>query len=369
MATLAPMTDSPRLTAPYRIDVSRGHMSSRVSSEWFSRPDDEKYLSLTSLYDAVRSRAVRATTRIVESRSIRVEAKSDNPERLMLMAPGDDRPLVPTNWSFGQVASLVGAPASYLRQLPAALAGINLQHGLINHRGEQVKLLQTENGRTELQAATGSEYGRIFDWELVQAVMAFASDGVGDTRWKVPGTIDWGSMTYNPYVDITRETTTLYASDRDIFLFLVDDTHPSRRASCLTAIPTSIFAASTPGTARLARRPLGSRPFTYAAYAPTAVCGASKISRRSISATRNSPPPVLPIMPHLRLSISQTLRHRISSPASRPPASGSSRARTRTANPSCANAAFRRPRRQRSSRPCWLKKAVRLNPSMISSRV
>lgn len=33
-------------------------------------------------------------------------------------------------------------------------------------------------------------------------------------------------MTHNPYVDVTKDTTTLYASDRDIFLFLVDDTHP-----------------------------------------------------------------------------------------------------------------------------------------------
>jgi hypothetical protein len=105
----------------------------------------------------------------------------------MLMAPGDERPLAPTNWSFGQMASLVGAPASYLRQLPAALAGINLQHGLITHRGEQVKLLQTDNGRTELRAATGPDYGRIWDHELVQAIMAFAGDGVGDTRWKVLG--------------------------------------------------------------------------------------------------------------------------------------------------------------------------------------
>ncbi len=31
---------------------------------------------------------------------------------------------------------------------------------------------------------------------------------------------------HNPYVDVTAETTTLYASDRDVFLFLVDDTHP-----------------------------------------------------------------------------------------------------------------------------------------------
>jgi hypothetical protein len=261
MATLAPMNDSPRVSAPYRIDVSRGHMSSRVSSEWFSRPDDEKYLSLTSLYDAVRTRADRATTRIVESRSIRVEAKSDNPERLMLMAPGDDRPLVPTNWSFGQMASLVGAPASYLRQLPAALAGINLQHGLINHRGEQVKLLQTENGRTELRAATGSEYGRIFDWELVQAVMAFAGDGVGDTRWKVPGTIDWGSMTYNPYVDITRETTTLYASDRDIFLFLVDDTHPIEAGKLPNGDPDLYFRGFYAWNSEVGSKTLGIATF------------------------------------------------------------------------------------------------------------
>lgn len=226
MASRAPANTAPSAQQPWTIDVSRGQSSSRVSSEWFSRPDDEKFLSLRDLYASVRSRAAHASTRIVESRAVRVEARSDNAERLMLYAPGDDRPIAPTNWSFGQVASLVGAPASYLRNLPAALAGINLQHGLLTHRGEQVKLLQTENGRTELRAATGPDYGRIWDHELVSAVMNFAGDGTGDTRWKVPGTIDWGSMRYNPNVDINKETTTLYASDRDVFLFLVDDRNP-----------------------------------------------------------------------------------------------------------------------------------------------
>ncbi len=110
--------------------------------------------------------------------------------------------------------------------MPAALAGINLQHGLIAHRAEQVKLYQAHDGRTELRAATGPDYGRIFDHELVSAVMKIAGDGVGETRWKVPGVLDWSSMYYNPYVDVSRDTTTLYASDRDVFLFLVDDTHP-----------------------------------------------------------------------------------------------------------------------------------------------
>jgi hypothetical protein len=62
----------------------------------------------------------------VESAAIRVEAGRDNAERLTLMLPGSDTPIVPTHWSFGQLASLVGAPAAYLRQLPAPLAGINL---------------------------------------------------------------------------------------------------------------------------------------------------------------------------------------------------------------------------------------------------
>ena len=29
----------------YKVDVSRGERVGRVSSEWFSRPDDERFLS------------------------------------------------------------------------------------------------------------------------------------------------------------------------------------------------------------------------------------------------------------------------------------------------------------------------------------
>jgi len=73
---------------------------------------------------------------------------------------------------------------------------------------------------------TGPDYGRIYDHELVEAVQKIAGNGTGDTRWKVPGVLDWSTGVYNPRVDITRDTTTLYASDRDVFLFLVDDLNP-----------------------------------------------------------------------------------------------------------------------------------------------
>lgn len=210
----------------FKVDISRGARIGRVSSEWFSRPDDERFLSLTDLYDTVRSRAERAHARTIESAAIRVEATRDNAERLELLVPGQRQPIAPTHWSYGQLCSLVGAPATYMRQLPAPLAAINLQHGLLNHRAELVKTLEMDNGRLELRAVTGPEYGRIWDHELVSAVMKIAGNGTGDTMWKVPGQIDWATMAHNPFVDITKDTTTLYASDRDVFLFLVDDTHP-----------------------------------------------------------------------------------------------------------------------------------------------
>jgi hypothetical protein len=217
---------SPDRRGGYKVDVGSGQKVSRVSSEWFSRPADERYLSLDRLMAAVKGRAERSRTRTVESAAVRVEANRDDAERLDLMLPGADRPVAPTHWSFGQLAALVGAPAAYLRQLPAPLAGINLQYGLTNHRAEQVKTLETDDGRLELRAVTGPDYGRIYDFELVAAVQRIAGNGTGDTRWKVPGVLDWSTGVYNPMVDITADTTTLYASDRDVFLFLVDDLNP-----------------------------------------------------------------------------------------------------------------------------------------------
>ena len=219
--------DAPRSSSGgYKVDVSRGERVGRVSSEWFSRPDDERFLSLGELARAVRDRAERSRTRVVEPALIHIEASRSDPERLSLILPGADAPVAPTHWSFGQLANQVGAPAAYLRQLPAALAGINLQYGLTQNRAEQVKTLETDDGRVELRAVTGPDYGRIYDHELVEAVQRIAGDGTGDTRWKVPGVLDWSTGVYNPRVDITKDTTTLYASDRDVFLFLVDDLNP-----------------------------------------------------------------------------------------------------------------------------------------------
>jgi hypothetical protein len=99
-----------QVSGSYKVDVSRGQRIGRVSSEWFSRPADERYLSLADLYAAVHGRAARSATRTVESRAVRVEAGRDDAERLSLILPGQPELVAPTHWSFGQLAGLVGAP-------------------------------------------------------------------------------------------------------------------------------------------------------------------------------------------------------------------------------------------------------------------
>jgi len=70
-ASSAPATASLATAQPvssgYKVDITRGERIGRVSSEWFSRPYDERYLSLSELYAAVHARSDRARTRTCEA--------------------------------------------------------------------------------------------------------------------------------------------------------------------------------------------------------------------------------------------------------------------------------------------------------------
>src|SRR4051812_26469129 len=86
------------VSGAYNVDISRGERIGRVSSEWFSRPDDERYLSLTALHDTVRARADRATARTVESRALRVEAGGGGGGGPTFTPPGRGGPGAPADW-------------------------------------------------------------------------------------------------------------------------------------------------------------------------------------------------------------------------------------------------------------------------------
>lgn len=218
------------ITTSYRTAAtSRGTRDGRVSAQWASRPDDQKFLSLSALRDSVLARSQLSSCDIINPNEVRVIADENND--IFFDLQNGKKPVDLSHWSFGQVSRLIGCPADYIRKLPNKIAAINLQHGLMAYSGDEMQAYSYHNGSDVLRAMTGKNYGRIHDHAVVEQVMKIAGNGTGDTNWKVPGMIDWstsagGTVVYNPFVDITTETTTLYASDRDVYVFLVDDTHP-----------------------------------------------------------------------------------------------------------------------------------------------
>lgn len=222
---------------PWKVDTTRGQVNGRLSSQWFSRPDDQRFLTIADLHNYTLEVANGSDVATANVADLRVVAAADKPDSLRLQLQ-DGRQVRPSHWSFGQLCSLVKAPAGYLRELPAAIAGINLQYGVTNYRGELMKTYQNKDGALALRAVTSATYGRIYDHEVVGAVKNLVDR---DPRWKVPGVIDWRTSTYNPNAVVTRESTTLFASDRDVFLFMVDDLNPIEIGKLPDGSPDLIF--------------------------------------------------------------------------------------------------------------------------------
>lgn len=275
------------ITQPIKVDPHKGQRLGIVSSQWFNRPSDQRFTSLEDLENSVLARSSNASQEIVDVKNVTINANRDDPDNLSVVF--NDQEIEPTHWSFGQLSSLTGAPAGYLRKLPSVIAGINLQYGLQNLRSENVKMFYNQDNN-QLLAATGAEYGRVFDWELVKAVRKIAGNGTGDTRWKVPGAIDWGTMKYNPFVNITTDTTTLYASDRDVFMFLVDDTHPIEIGKLSNGDPDYVFRGFYVWNSEVGSKTLGISTFLFRAVCQNRnIWGAQDINEITIRHSKNAP--------------------------------------------------------------------------------
>lgn len=255
----------------YKVDTSKGEMRSDVSSQWWSRPDDQRFLNLDDLLFKVAGRREIAEVDNISPKEFKVVARPDDPDKLELTfdSPKGEQQAQMTHFSFGQVSSLVRAPAAYLRRLPAPIAGINLQYGLSGYREGPVQAYRIPNeDHVELRAATGSGYGRVWDEEVVRAVMWITGDGTGQTHhWKVPGVLNWHDGTYDPNSPITRESTTLFASDRDVFLFLVDDRRPIEIGKLPNGSPDLVYRGFYVWNSEV-----GSKGFALAAFYMRGVC-------------------------------------------------------------------------------------------------
>lgn len=191
--------------------VRNGNITT-VSQQWMMRPDDERYLSIEALKTAVQSRKMQSWTTLNQTASLRVVPDGGTLRvQVQDRTSNLDRLLNFSHWSFGQLAGLAKSPAGYLRTLPAPIAAIPLQYCLErNAVKENALILAQTNGTNTLRAVTSPTYGRIWDIQVVEAVERVNQSG----RWKVPAA---SYADRNP-----KKASTLYASDRDVFMFLVD---------------------------------------------------------------------------------------------------------------------------------------------------
>lgn len=181
-----------------------------ASQQWATRPQDQRYETLTALADSVNGR--RMVSRSIDLDADRIEVKADNG---LLTVNSTLEPCEPSHWSFGQLSNLVGAPASYLRKLPLPLVTQCLNHGIKNNVAkEAVKFMtiQRDSGANLLQAVTSTTYGRIWDADCVAAVQRIVERSNG--RFHNPPAYSPGGASPRP--------SGLYASDHDVFMFLID---------------------------------------------------------------------------------------------------------------------------------------------------
>jgi len=228
------------------------------NAQWSTRPNDERYLSLDDMqahFDNMRERS-RAVA--VSTRDVQVVPLTGNNRALRLVGPKGNG-FAPTHYAFGQLATIAGAPAGYLRTLPAPMAADCINYGLqVNRDAEDIGLLLYSNGAPILRAATGPRYGRIWNGGndgVVQALRDRFGDGVTG-RFRVPG--EFGQR-----VDITKENTTLFAGDRDMFVFLADEENrievPNRRDGHSGSMARGFFVWNS----EVGARTLGIKTFLF----------------------------------------------------------------------------------------------------------
>lgn len=203
----------------------------KAHNQWVSRPRAESYSSKFAIHEAaVALRQASRETELLPLNTLR--AIADNGE-VQVMGP-NKIPADLTHWSFGQLCARTndGVPASYLRELPAALAAQCLNHSLARapEVGTSLLLSGSKTDGVTVRAALSDRYERIWHSDITARVLDLPDSWVlplAYDRDNMPAHAKLGVDTVElakdpeqaPY--LTRQGA--YLSDRDMFLFMVDE--------------------------------------------------------------------------------------------------------------------------------------------------
>jgi hypothetical protein len=266
--------------APRQIEKSMNLMS--ASNQWATRPADQRFETLEALWQSVADR--RGRSRSVDVDLSRVKAaRVEIPEtsKSTIVLNSGLSAVEPNHWSFGQVSGWIGAPAAYLRTLPTGLAVDCINNGIERSASERgsLKFMTVTSpdgeGLNTLQACTSTTYGRIWDADCVSSVQRVVERSGG--KFFNPKAYDIATGAAKP--------SGLYASDRDVFMFMIDG------GSLLDAGPRAQLNRGFIVT----NSEVGARTFSLTTFFFNTVCGnhiiwgARDVREMRIRHTQNGP--------------------------------------------------------------------------------
>jgi hypothetical protein len=201
--------------------------------QWASRPADQRFWTLQDLRESQHKIKTHSAVRQVNPRQIVMKAVKDN--GLVMEGPRGRATL--SHFAFGQMSSLVGAPAGYLRSLPAELAAANLNNGLQKREldGNGTMMLFDTLEGCKARAITSDGYGRIWNVDVVDKLIPLTEKG-----WRVAPARPCGNekdARIATEADCLKNRMPglgvkpgdmiapagLYGSDKDMFVFLINE--------------------------------------------------------------------------------------------------------------------------------------------------
>ena len=211
----------------------------KASNQWAQRPSDERFSSLEDLYNRCSEYRIQAKEKTVDFGDLRVNA--DRGE--VVITGKQNLPARMTHWAFGQLCTKLGAPGSYMRELPATLAAQNINYGLAKglykENGDEKQaslLLHRDMDDVMLSAITSPKYSRIWNSQVVTEIQALTDFG-----WRVPparpafgkavgarpataaDVLNDSGFGLSVNVGDMIAPAGLYASDHDLFIFMVNE--------------------------------------------------------------------------------------------------------------------------------------------------
>jgi hypothetical protein len=212
----------------------------KASNQWATRPSEERFWDLPELLKATREVRNHARESTVALGDLRVEAVDED----IALIGRTGVPARLSHFAFGQLSARAKAPAGYLRGLSPTLAAQNLNYGLkaLGNENPDTKsrLLFHNNGSLVLRAATSEKYQRVWNDSLVERLIEVVPEGwrppparpagKANERTRLATDADVSRLSQHLGLAVAAGDTIapagLYASDKDIFIFLINEENP-----------------------------------------------------------------------------------------------------------------------------------------------